>query len=226
MLQDHPKITNNSLFDSPSSGFPIGKFQKWYLHKIHKYITSSVIYSIIMTIFQSIYFMKYHHFWWLNTSKNTIVCHGWSFLSRHLGSPVSPHHGLTTSLRLLGVRSPSAAEMRSEIPYSLHCFRGQFAGKTWKNTVFHGKKHIWFLVNFPWNQSIDLQMEKPQRLNDCTVLARIMPSNLHRREGGSWAIRTPRISWANLLQRDSQVMSTDWTCTSLSLNSSLTIWYC
>ena len=28
MLQDHPKITNNSLFDSPSSGFPMGKFQK------------------------------------------------------------------------------------------------------------------------------------------------------------------------------------------------------
>ena len=49
------------------------------------------------------------------------------------------HHGLTTSLRLLGVRSPGAAEMRSEIPYSLHWFTGQFAGKT---TVFHGTKNI------------------------------------------------------------------------------------
>jgi hypothetical protein len=172
MLQDHPKITNNSLFDSPSSGFPIGKFQIWYLHKIHKYITSSVIYSIIMTIFQSIYFMKYHHFWWLNTSKNTIVCHGWSFLSRHLGSPVSPHHGLTTSLRLLGVRSPSAAEMRSEIPYSLHCFRGQFAGKTWKNTVFHGKKTYMVSCEFslkPIHWPADGKTTTTQRLHSSST---------------------------------------------------------
>ena len=81
----------------------------------------------------------------LNTiSKNTmaiVMAGGFSVVT---GDPLFRHgHGLTTRLRLLGVRSPGAAEMRSDIP-DVHCIAlgDKLQEKHGNTPYFTGKNNI------------------------------------------------------------------------------------
>ena len=116
--------TIHPVFDSPSSGFPIGNIQKNHLH---------IIYKLHIPLYPAQYSMKYHHFWCFDTIKKRHHClPSGSFLS-HGGFPV-------VTMAIPEVRSPPAAGGQITWCWEPQVigFQGRFAGKPHSSLKKHG----------------------------------------------------------------------------------------